>query len=221
MKNFTDVIIRTKLAVGFGAMIIFMIAIGSMGYWGITQISGNIRDIFGIRLPSINYLVEANRDMQQLLVAERTLRFTSTKEERFNALLTDYAENLEQPATRFGKFKVLAATPEEQAIIENYETVRPEWSNASAAGELSSQSQQFQEAIAFKIDRAGQHVKVHMGPPPAYPALLRAPAAKTHVQAPKAIGGPEPGRARQSGVLIDLQDDQSSDDENDKDFTRY
>ena len=154
MKGFGDVRIRTKLAVGFGAMIVFMVVIGSLGYWGITRISGNIRDIFGTRLPSIDYLVEADRDLQQLLVAERTLLFTDTKDERFQALLKDYEENMEQSATRFGKFKALAATPEEKAIIETYEKLRPEWEKASAAViELRKQDtpKSTAEAIALSL----------------------------------------------------------------------
>ena len=93
---------------------------------------------------------------------------------------------------------------------------------SSTAEELSSQAMQLQDAIAFfKIDQAQQRARVHVGPPPARPALLKAPAAKAHAHPPKALRGPEPGHGRQSGVLIDLQEGEAPGDENDDDFTRY
>jgi methyl-accepting chemotaxis protein len=114
-------------------MIAFMVVIGSLGYVAITGIKKNIDDIFGIRLPSIDYLVEADRDLQQLLVSERSMLFTSPSDAKFGALLKDYEENLEQSQTRFNKYKALASSPEELAIIDQYEQARKEWEKASRA----------------------------------------------------------------------------------------
>jgi len=94
---------------------------------------------------------------------------------------------------------------------------------SSTAEELSSQAMQLQEAIAFfKIDgvsarRNAQTVK----PATLRHGLLKPTAIKKQTEAPKAIKGPESMPGRQSGVLIDLNEDRSAGDATDEDFTRY
>ncbi len=129
--RFKEVKIATKLAGGFSLMILFMVTIGALGYFAMTGIKENIDDIFGVRLPSIDYLVEADRDLQQLLVAERSVIFTSVTDERFKALVGDYEENLQQSKDRMNKFKALASSQEEMEIFSRYEAARAEWETAS------------------------------------------------------------------------------------------
>ncbi|HQP29709.1 MAG TPA: methyl-accepting chemotaxis protein [Deltaproteobacteria bacterium] len=94
---------------------------------------------------------------------------------------------------------------------------------SSTAEELSSQAMQLQEAIAFfKIDG----VSSRRNTPTVQPATVRhslfKPAAiKKPLEAPKAIKGPESMSGRQSGVLINLVDDQRAGDVTDDDFTHY
>jgi len=126
-----EVKIATKLAGGFSLMILFMVVIGSLGYFAMTGIKGNINDIFGVRLPSIDYLVEADRDLQQLLVAERSMIFTSLTDERFKALQGDYEENLQQSEDRLNKYKALASSSQELDIFSRYEAARADWEQAS------------------------------------------------------------------------------------------
>jgi methyl-accepting chemotaxis protein len=127
MALFSNIRVRGKLILGFALMIVFLLTLGAVGYWSSSTIHRYLVDVFETRLPSINYLVQADRDLQQLLVAERTMIFTSVKSDYFNTLLKDYEENLAQANTRWEKYKALATTPEERAIFQQYEKARQEW----------------------------------------------------------------------------------------------
>ncbi|MCP4693557.1 MAG: hypothetical protein GY859_36315, partial [Desulfobacterales bacterium] len=127
MKWFRNLSIGAKLASGFSIMILFMGIIGFTGYRSAAGIQRNLNDIFKVRLPSIDYLIEADRDLQQLLVAERSMLFVNAKSEQFKGLLETYEENAKQSEERWEKFKALPATPEEEAIFPAYEKAREEW----------------------------------------------------------------------------------------------
>lgn len=119
--------IGIKLLFGFSIMILMMMIIGLAGYNSVKNINGNLEEIFSIRLPSIDYLIEADRDLQRLLVAERSTIFANSKSEIFQELVKDYEEGLNQSEDRWNKYKALKATAEERAFIPRYEEARNQW----------------------------------------------------------------------------------------------
>jgi methyl-accepting chemotaxis protein len=123
--------ISSKLFIGFSIMILFMGAIGLKGYSSVNTIENNLNDIFSVRLPSIDYLIEADRDLQQLLVAERSMVFADPKSPIFKAFVEDYEKNLKQAGERWDKYKAIATTAEESALFPQYEAARAEWMHAS------------------------------------------------------------------------------------------
>jgi methyl-accepting chemotaxis protein len=84
-----------------------------------------------VRLPSLDSLIQTDRDLQQLLVAERSMIFENAQSETFKALVADYDENFRQSKERWEKYKKLATTDEEKAIIPKYEKARAEWEAVS------------------------------------------------------------------------------------------
>jgi methyl-accepting chemotaxis protein len=131
MKRFRDLKISVKLLFGFLTVILLMCGIGYTGYRSARVISGKLDHIFENRLPSLDYLVQADRDLQQLLVAERSMIFTAADSDQFVSLVEVYEENLGQSEERFNKYKALVTTPEELAIISKYEKAREEWKEIS------------------------------------------------------------------------------------------
>ncbi|WP_022669289.1 methyl-accepting chemotaxis protein [Desulfospira joergensenii] len=123
--------ISVKLFLGFFLMILFMIIIGISGFYGASTIENRLEDIFAIRMPSIDYLIEADRDLQQLLVAERSMIFSNVKSPEFKSLVEEYEKNLGQAATRWDKYKALASSDEEKAVIPKFEAARKEWMTIS------------------------------------------------------------------------------------------
>ncbi len=119
--------IGSKLILGFAVMILFMGAIGITGYWSVSTINEQLDDIFSIRLPSMDYLIEADRDLQQLLVAERSMIFTNPGSALFKDLRSEYEENMNQSRERWKKYKALATTAREKRIIPKFEKTRQQW----------------------------------------------------------------------------------------------
>ncbi len=127
MKWVTRTGVGTKLIVGFSIMVLFMGAIGYTGYSSSKAIKHDLDDIFEVRLPSLNYLLQADRDLQQLLVAERSMIFANAKSDEFKQLATDYNQNLKQAVERWDKYKALPATAEEADLIPTYDKAFEEW----------------------------------------------------------------------------------------------
>ena len=127
MQWYKNLKIGTKLLCGISTLLLLMFIIGVFGFRSTTRIQKNLEEIYGLRMPTLDYIIEADRDLQQLLVAERSLIFTDPDSPIFSDLLQYYEENLGQSTRRFGKFKELASLPEEIAIIPKYEKSRQEW----------------------------------------------------------------------------------------------
>jgi methyl-accepting chemotaxis protein len=123
--------LKGKLLTSFLGMIAVTSLVGFVGFLGIQKINGKLDDIFRKRLPSIDYLIEADRDLQQALVAERSMIFADAKSDYFKALVAEYEENLVQARERFDQFKALVSSAEERAVIHVYEKDRGEWEAVS------------------------------------------------------------------------------------------
>jgi methyl-accepting chemotaxis protein len=108
-------------------MIILMVIVSFAGFNSIRNIQRNLDEIFTVRLPSIDYLIEADRDLQQLLVAERSIIFCDTESEIFKELMREYETKLKQSEERWEKYKTLATTREERTLIPKYERAREDW----------------------------------------------------------------------------------------------
>ncbi len=127
MIRLSDMKVASKLTLCFTAMILFMVVIGGSGYVGLSHLQGNLLDISEKKMPSINYLLSADRDLQQLLVAERSMIFASTETDVFKDLVKDYEENLGQVVQRMGKYKPLAETSQEKELLVQYDKAFGEW----------------------------------------------------------------------------------------------
>jgi methyl-accepting chemotaxis protein len=75
MKWFRDTKVGIKRVIGFAIMIVMMGVIGFSGYKGVRQVQHSLNEIFTVVMPSIDFLIEADRDLQQLLAAERSMIF--------------------------------------------------------------------------------------------------------------------------------------------------
>ena len=131
MGWFKNLRIGSKLTVGYGVMLLFIAAVGLSGYLSVNHMNQNVHEISAVRMPALDLLVEADRDLQQLLVAERSMLFAATESDTFKKLLDEYETNLKQSQQRWDKYKALAATDEEQSLIAQFEKAREDWKEAS------------------------------------------------------------------------------------------
>jgi methyl-accepting chemotaxis protein len=119
--------LAARLGLAFGALLALMAVLAVTGWTASRTIQANVDDIFTVRLPAIDSVIEADRDLQQLLVAERSMIFAETASDVFTGLLDEYETNLKQSDERWAAYKKVAATAEEKSIIEGYEEARAEW----------------------------------------------------------------------------------------------
>jgi len=127
MKWFKNLKVGHKLVLGFSIMIFFMGIIGYAGFHSIEKINKNLEHIICVRLPSVDFLIETDRDLQQLLVSERSMIFANASSDVFKTFVKDYEENLKQADERWEKYKSLISSTEEKEIIPKYEEARKAW----------------------------------------------------------------------------------------------
>jgi len=159
MKWFSKMTIGAKLALGFAIMILLMGVIGFTGYRSTAHINKDLKEIFAVRLPSIDYLIQADRDLQQLLVAERSMIFANAKSDVFKQLVKDYEENLAQSHQRWEKYKALPATEQEEAIMPKYDQAKKDWiviSRKVVDGRVADTRQGRREALDLTLGTAKQ-----------------------------------------------------------------
>jgi methyl-accepting chemotaxis protein len=104
-----------------------MILIGFFSAKSMKEIQLNLQDIFAVRLPSIDALIEADRDLQQLLVAERSLIFINKNSGAYPNFIADYEQNYGQSLKRWEIFKSLSSEGDERSIINIHDAARKEW----------------------------------------------------------------------------------------------
>ena len=126
MFNLNNVKISSKLLMSFSIILLIVVVVGAVGFMSTRNINRNLIDISTGDLPSVNYLLQADRDLYQLLTAERSMIFSAVNSELFEQLMADYEENLLQSRQRFEKFKALA-DDNAADLIAKYENSRAQW----------------------------------------------------------------------------------------------
>lgn len=132
MSLLSNIKIKTKLLISFGILLLLLAVSGFVGHNSTENIDELLQNALSKRLPAVQLLLEADRDLHQLLIAERTMIFSNTESDNFQQLLKDYNDNFKQSKDRMNKYKETADTPEEQALIAEYEKYRTEWETLSA-----------------------------------------------------------------------------------------
>lgn len=120
-----------RLALAFFIMVLVTAGVSLVGYRSAHTINNALDDIFTLRMPSIDYLMETDRDLQQLLVAERSMIFANPGTEVFEQLAADYKQKLKQSAEWIDKYRKLADTDEEHSLLASYDAARKEWLDLS------------------------------------------------------------------------------------------
>jgi methyl-accepting chemotaxis protein len=120
--------IRTKLLLGFGLMITVICVLGLTSYRGLGSIEHSLETIVSVRMPALSLLLEIDRDLQQMLVAERSMIFTNTKSDTFKNLVKEYETNFTQSSDRWEKYSNLEGlSPQERELINTYDTAHAAW----------------------------------------------------------------------------------------------
>ncbi len=132
MNFFRDLSIKNKIMLNSFILIIILAFCGFMGYSGINRIHKNLNSIFEVRLPSMDFLIEADRDLHQLLIAERAMTVTPADNEAFKGFKEDYDKNLGQVIERFGNYEKLSRTDTTKELIDKFHADMKAWQESSS-----------------------------------------------------------------------------------------
>ncbi len=131
MNLLKNVKIRNKLIIGFAINILFMIVIGIISFNSVHKIQHNLEDIFEVRLPSVSFLLEADRDLHQSLIAERTLLFTEPGSIAVPALVEAFNDNKAQTFQRYEKYAALITNQQERTLVPQFKKAYSTWEQSA------------------------------------------------------------------------------------------
>jgi methyl-accepting chemotaxis protein len=128
MKSwFQNLKVRQKLTYTFSTVVFFLIMIGGIGLWEMSKIHSNVELMSKTHLPSVDLLIQIDRDMQQAVVAQRTMIFTATLSDNFEKLKKENDDNIKQAIERWDQFKSVVDSRVDASVIPQYETARERW----------------------------------------------------------------------------------------------
>ncbi|MFA7419012.1 MAG: methyl-accepting chemotaxis protein [Melioribacteraceae bacterium] len=128
MKSwFQNLKVRQKLIYTFSTVIFFLVMIGGIGLWEMSKIHSNVELMSKTHLPSVDLLIQIDRDMQQAVVAQRTMIFTATLSDNFEKLKKENDDNIKQAIERWDQFKAVVDSRVDASVIPKYETARERW----------------------------------------------------------------------------------------------
>ncbi|WP_395503587.1 methyl-accepting chemotaxis protein [Ectopseudomonas mendocina] len=168
LRAFADLGFRWKIALPILLLAALMVAMGALGMRGITQVAESSTTLTNRHLPAISLLLNADRDLYQAFVAERSL-LDEDSGAHAAELRASHAENLQQAYDRVHKFAAMQPGSEALALVAEFDRGYERWkatslrvlemasSNPNAASQLSfSDSEtQFEEARSA-IDKLGE-----------------------------------------------------------------
>lgn len=125
--------VKQKLLLTFTLLIFFLLAVGGIGILNISSINDRTTKIGEVILPATDLLLQIDRDLQQALVAERTMIFSDVSSLQFQDLKKDFDENIGQAKERWTKFKDLGHEGITEEMITKFDTELDAWLQVSAA----------------------------------------------------------------------------------------
>ncbi|MBK7106050.1 MAG: methyl-accepting chemotaxis protein [Ignavibacteriae bacterium] len=130
-KKIKNLKVNQKISLIFSIFIVLILFIGGVGIYNMSAIHKNLKDIAEGDLPSIDLIIQIDRDMQQALVAQRTMIFSSVGSETYKNLLADYEENISQVNERWNNVKELGHHEISEEVINKFEAAKDNWIKVS------------------------------------------------------------------------------------------
>lgn len=118
--------IATRVTINNVLFAVVIIAASVVSLYGLQVVSGTLTEMNEQNYPAISLLLNIDRDLQQALVAERSMLGAATQAD-IDALDAVRIENIGQAIDRFNQYKALALSKGEQEAIKDFEASIKEW----------------------------------------------------------------------------------------------
>ena len=127
MMSWKKMSLKVQLSICVTFLLISIVLVGGTGLYALKSVKNILDEVFDVRLPSVDYILQADRDLQQMLVAERSLLFSELSKKQEESLFLDYSDNRRQAEERFQKYSQLNPSEDEKKIIDSYNIKRKAW----------------------------------------------------------------------------------------------
>ncbi|WP_051294724.1 methyl-accepting chemotaxis protein [Maridesulfovibrio bastinii] len=126
-----DIRIRAKFVLVLGVNIVLLIFMGILALTSARSIEDKLENVFSRDFKGVVFLLEADRDLHQAYVAERTLLLADLDSNSFEKQMKDYTDNKKQADTRVNKFDKITILDSQHSLVQNYMRDRKVWSDFS------------------------------------------------------------------------------------------
>ena len=123
--------IRQKLIVACGAIAVITGAVGGGALWAVSAINRSYQRVAHESLPAVSHLLEADRDMQRVIVAERTLMVLPSGSPAVAEQKGIRAHSLADAAAHWRAYTKLPASEAERRRWSVFEKARWRWEAAT------------------------------------------------------------------------------------------
>ena len=123
--------IRGRLFVILGLNVVLNGIMGLVAFFMATSINGNLSLVLRRDLPGTAVLLEADRDLHQMLLAERGLLLSAPGSTEYENNMKSYKENMEQADSRLKKFIEVSFSSEKKGLVDQYVRDRAAWEDVS------------------------------------------------------------------------------------------
>lgn len=155
MSWFNDLRFRYKLLLPIVLLAIVLIGIATVSAVNFKSVANSVDEIASEHLPGLNFLLQADRDLHQAQVAERTLLSVEPGSSRQQQLINTHYQNLKQAEQRVNRFLSLTSSAEERRMVEDYKAKNETWiATAQRVIELHRQGN-VQQAIRLSQTDSG------------------------------------------------------------------
>lgn len=168
LRLFADLGFRWKIALPIFLLATLLVLMGVLGMQGIGQVADSSTKLTNRYLPAISLLLNADRDLYQAFVAERSL-LDEGAADHVQALKASHTENLQQALDRVQKYAAMQPGADAMRLVADFERRFAQWKSTSiqvlelasgqpdAASKLSFGDSEAQfEAARDLIDQLGE-----------------------------------------------------------------
>ena len=147
----------TKVLAGFAIALVVAIAVGLVGYRGISQLATQVDEIGGVRAPAVKSLLEVQVAAERIKTAQRTLINLNTDTTVRSRQMDNIKKARESYEACFKVYEALPQTSEEEAIWKQFQPAWQQWRTENneffkTMAELEAMKVGDFQALQFKID---------------------------------------------------------------------
>ncbi len=131
MHLLSDLGFRKKLAVPLVLLALLLVVVGGVGVRSVGSLRDSTVNLSDVHLPAAILLLDADRDMYQAFLAERSLLLATDMQQQ-QSILAEHAENLQQVSDRVSAAAKLEPDPDLTSRFNSYMTHYSQWKQTTA-----------------------------------------------------------------------------------------